>query len=59
MTERRKKIDRRSYDRLKDRTDKCNRRIAPDRRLNNIAAEWVPFSHIHLHPIARLVFSKN
>ncbi len=59
MTERRVKTDRRSYEKLNDRTNKCNRRVAPDRRLNNIAVEWIPFTRIHLHPIARLVFSKH
>jgi hypothetical protein len=59
VTERRKTIDRRSYDRLKDRTERCNRRVAPDRRLNNIAVEWIPFSYLHLHPVARLVFNRH
>jgi hypothetical protein len=27
--------------------------------LNNIAVEWIPITHIHIHPIARLVFSKH
>jgi len=30
-----------------------NRRMQPDRRLNNILAEWIPFDEIALHPVVR------
>jgi hypothetical protein len=59
MNERRKNDDRRGYFRMKDRTERCNRRVSPDRRLNNIEVEWIPFSHIHTHPVARLVFNRR
>jgi hypothetical protein len=59
MDNRRIKEDRRSYFRLKDRADKCNRRISPDRRLNNITVEWIPFCQIQTHPVARQVFSRR
>ena len=59
MKENRVSTERRGYVKQKDRTDKCNRRFTPDRRLNNIAVEWIPFSHVHLHPVARLVFSRD
>ena len=59
MRERREKIDRRANDHQQDRLFKCNRRIRPDRRLNNIAIEWIPMEHIMLHPATRLVFSRN
>jgi len=26
-------------------------RVRPDRRLNNISVEWIPFSEVILHPI--------
>ena len=57
MQERRKKADRRTSDKTQDRIDKCNRRISPDRRLNNISVEWIPFNHIHIHPLTRTVFN--
>jgi hypothetical protein len=28
-----------------------DRRVRPDRRLNNIAVEWIPFADVKLHPI--------
>ncbi len=57
MKDRRKKTDRRLYGREQDRIDRCNRRMSPDRRLNNIRVEWIPLNHIHLHPKTRSVFS--
>jgi hypothetical protein len=59
MRERREKTDRRANDYKQDCLFKCNRRIRPDRRLNNIATEWIPMEHILLHPATRLVFSKD
>ncbi len=57
MKDRRKKTDRRNCGKERDRNDKCNRRMSPDRRLNNIRVEWIPFNRIHLHPKTRSVFS--
>jgi len=57
MQERRKKVDRRICGKQQDRADKCNRRISPDRRLNNIHVEWIPFNHIHLHPQINRLFT--
>jgi hypothetical protein len=59
MTDRREKTDRRTNDHTQDQLFKCNRRIRPDRRLNNIALEWIPMEHIMLHPSTRLVFSRD
>lgn len=57
MNERRKNQDRRHIERK--RADKCNRRVSPDRRLNNISAVWIPIHNISLHPLTRNVFGKN
>lgn len=57
MNERRKSQDRRHIERK--RADKCNRRVSPDRRLNNISAVWIPIHDISLHPLTRNVFGKN
>ena len=32
------------------------RRLRPDRRLNNISVEWVPFDEVNTHPITRDAF---
>jgi hypothetical protein len=59
MKNRRKTIERRANDQQQDRLFKCNRRTQPDRRLNNIKVEWIPISHINIHPVTRLVFSRS
>ena len=33
-----------------------DRRVRPDRRLNNISAEWIPFNEIYSHPSTRDAF---
>ena len=59
MKERRNRRDRRGSDLEKDFQFRCNRRFRADRRLNSIKAEWIPLSHVNLHPSTRLVFSKG
>jgi hypothetical protein len=59
MKDRRKKTDRRFSGKEQDRVDRCNRRMSPDRRLNNIQVEWIPLNHIHLHPKTCAVFSRT
>ena len=59
MNDRRNRSDRRGSNFLKDQGFRCNRRFRADRRLNSIKAEWIPISHISLHPATRLVFSKR
>ena len=59
MNDRRQTAERRANITEQDRQFKCSRRVQPDRRLNNIKVEWIPFSHINLHPMTRLVFSKD
>jgi hypothetical protein len=59
MNERRKHADRRNFGEKYHRSAKCDRRNSPDRRLNNISAEWVPINNVNLHPVTRLVFSKT
>ena len=59
MSNRRKLAERRANDQQQDRLFKCNRRNQPDRRLNNIQVEWIPISHINIHPVTRLVFSRS
>jgi hypothetical protein len=34
-----------------------DRRVRPDRRLNNIAVEWIPFSKVTSHPTIREALS--
>ena len=58
MKERRKHADRRGSNFKKDCQFRCNRRFRADRRLNSIKAEWIPISHVNLHPATRLIFSK-
>jgi hypothetical protein len=50
MDDRRKLTDRRSFNTQQEKAYPNNRRRFPDRRLNNIAVEWVPLSHVHNHP---------
>jgi hypothetical protein len=57
MQERRETADRRGGIKNQGRCAKSNRRIAPDRRLNNIVVEWIPFNHLHLHPQTRQLFA--
>jgi hypothetical protein len=59
MKERRKTTDRRNNDLKQDLLLTCNRRIRPDRRLNNISAEWISMSEASHQAVARLVFSKR
>lgn len=33
-----------------------DRRVRPDRRLNNISAEWIPFNEVYSHPDTRDAF---
>ena len=35
------------------------RRLRPDRRLNSISVEWIPFNEVYFHPITRDAFSSN
>jgi len=32
------------------------RRLRPDRRLNSISVEWIPFNEVSVHPITRNAF---
>ena len=59
MEDRRKVADRRLEGIGNTNCDVNNRRTRPDRRLNSIAAEWIPLEDIKLHPTTRLVFSKR
>lgn len=36
-----------------------DRRVQPDRRLNNISVEWIPLSEVTLHPTLREALSRN
>jgi hypothetical protein len=58
MNEKRITTERRTDNLQQERLFTCNRRMQPDRRLNNIKVEWIPVSHINIHPVTRLVFSK-
>ena len=59
MDDRRKVADRRVGGLSDTNCEVNNRRTRPDRRLNSIAAEWIPLEDIKLHPTTRLVFSKR
>lgn len=59
MSERRTKQERRRLEVNFERCGKHNRRVSPDRRLNNIAAVWIPINHIYVHPLTRDVFGKQ
>jgi hypothetical protein len=50
MEDRRKSPDRRSFNAKQEQACSNNRRRFPDRRLNNISAEWVPLDQVHDHP---------
>jgi hypothetical protein len=39
--------------RINEQKRSQNRRTRPDRRLNNILVEWIPFGEIALHPAIR------
>jgi hypothetical protein len=56
MKERRDSRDRRSYVAARDKSSGNNRRRYPDRRLNNIIAEWIPMGLVHSHPVTRRLF---
>jgi hypothetical protein len=58
MNERRKAKDQRANDLKQDQAYKCNRRIRPCRRLNNISAEWIPMGAIKRHPVIWYMFHK-
>jgi hypothetical protein len=53
--DRRKGTDRRTQN-LKLSYD---RRVKPDRRLNNISAEWIPIDEVALQPTLREAFSSQ
>jgi hypothetical protein len=36
-----------------------DRRVRPDRRLNNISVEWIPFNEINNHPTTRDAFCSS
>jgi hypothetical protein len=58
MDDRRKLTDRRSFDTQQEKAYPNDRRRFPDRRLNNIAAEWVPLNHVHKHPATGSMLAK-
>ena len=58
MENRRKIIDRRFNNLKLDREHRCNRRYRPCRRLNNIAAEWLPMETLMRHPVIWFKFHK-
>jgi len=35
------------------------RRLRPDRRLNSISVEWIPFNEVYFHPITRNAFGNT
>jgi hypothetical protein len=35
------------------------RRLRPDRRLNSISVEWIPFNEVYFHPITRDAFGNT
>jgi hypothetical protein len=48
---------RRTTDRRRETISWPNgRRVRPDRRLNNISVEWIPFNEVYSHPITRDAF---
>jgi hypothetical protein len=57
MKDRRQLTDRRSYNTKQEQAYPNNRRRFPDRRLNNILAEWVPINRVHTHPATGSVFT--
>jgi len=59
MKNRRKNIDRRANNHQQDLQFGCNRRYRADRRLNSIQVEWIAIDNIKVHPLTRLVFSRD
>ena len=59
MRNRRKTVDRRANNYQQDLQFCCNRRYRADRRLNSIHAEWISTENIKVHPLTRLVFSRD
>jgi hypothetical protein len=59
MKNRRKITDRRANNYKQDLQFGCNRRYRADRRLNSIQAEWISLENIRVHPLTRLVFSRD
>ena len=53
--DRRKVADRR----VQEKALPYNRRVTPDRRLNNISVEWVPISEVNMHPDLREALSSH
>jgi hypothetical protein len=45
--------------RTRQQTWRHNRRVRPDRRLNNISVEWIPFSQVALRPAIRDSLSRS
>jgi hypothetical protein len=56
--DRRKVKDRRANILKQDQAYKCNRRIRPCRRLNNISVKWIPMDAIKQHPVIWHMFHK-
>lgn len=56
MNDRRQVDDRRGNNYEQERLFPANRRHRPDRRLNSIAAEWIPMRLAHSHPLTQRVF---
>ena len=59
MNNRRKTVDRRANNYQQDLLFGCNRRYRADRRLNSIQVEWISLENIRVHPVTRLVFSRD
>ena len=59
MKNRRKTVDRRANNYKQDLLFGCNRRYRADRRLNSIRAEWISIENTRVHPLTRLVFSRD
>jgi hypothetical protein len=45
--------------RTKEHKRRFDRRVRPDRRLNNISVEWIPFSEVTSHPTIREALSSR
>ena len=54
MKNKRKVTDRRTHNLKQDQEYRCNRRVCPCRRLNNISAEWIPMDAISRHQLSAL-----
>ena len=59
MRNRRKTVDRRTNNYQQDIQFGCNRRYRADRRLNSIQAEWIALESVRVHPLTRLIFSRD